>query len=218
MCRCWGNACYRSGYSGAPTGPLNTAHYSENPPSLADSGTPRWLLGSRHHGHNHTPSGSLAQTCPSGTVGRSAAPSNRLCRHRIHLQDYILPRWRNGRWRCILGPTSPQSKGWSSAAPASPLCRSKPRQLPSSQQSFHRSTPGSSSCHRCHSYMDSHSEPPYTRGYSGIFRWRYHTPLHSHTDTAPGSHDHRNRERTSHYRRVLPSLADMCILLSWGGS
>ena len=41
-----------------------------------------------------------------------------------------------------------------------PLCRSKPRQLPSSQQSFHRSTPGSSSCHRCHSYMDSHSEPP----------------------------------------------------------
>lgn len=41
-----------------------------------------------------------------------------------------------------------------------PLCRNKSRQSASSRQSFHRSTPGSSSCHRCHFYMDSHSEPP----------------------------------------------------------
>lgn len=41
-----------------------------------------------------------------------------------------------------------------------PLCRSTPHQLGSSQWSFHRNTPGSSSSHRCHFYRDSHSELP----------------------------------------------------------
>lgn len=41
-----------------------------------------------------------------------------------------------------------------------PLCRSTCHQLVSSQQSCRRSTPGSSSFHRYHFYMDSHNEPP----------------------------------------------------------
>lgn len=40
------------------------------------------------------------------------------------------------------------------------LCRSKRRQPASSRQSSYRSTPESSSSHRCHFYTDSHSEPP----------------------------------------------------------
>lgn len=143
------------------------------------------------------------------------------------------------------------------------LCRSKSRRWASNRQSFYRSTPGSSSCHRCHFYMNSHSEPPaiinnnkprnilknrsfllkateiwsnkldslnsdswmkqlhhspWTRGHNGIGRWRCHTPLHSHTDTAPSNRDRRNRERRSRYRTVPPTQVGTCILLSLGDS
>lgn len=47
------------------------------PTSLADSGTPRWKLGSRQHEHNHTSSDSLAQTCPSAQVNKCQRARNR---------------------------------------------------------------------------------------------------------------------------------------------
>lgn len=54
-----------------------------------------------------------------GTVGHSVPPASRPCRCRIHLQDYISPRWHSGRWRCILDPRFLQSSVKSSLAPAS---------------------------------------------------------------------------------------------------
>lgn len=109
------------------------AGYSVDLSILADSNTPHWLPGSRLHEHNRTSSGSLARTCPSDMVGHSVPPASRLCMCRIHLQDYILPRWHIGRWRYILDPRFPQSNAGSSQDPASLLYKSRSRQQASSQ-------------------------------------------------------------------------------------
>lgn len=194
------------------------AHCNGDPTSLASSGTPRWSLGIRQHEHNHTSSGSLAQTHPLDMADHSAVLASRRCRCRIRPLGYTLLRWSSGRWRYILGPRFPQSRGWNTSVLASPLCRSRFHQWVNSRQSSGRNTPGSSFYRRCHFYTDPHSVCPCTRGHTDTGLRRYHTPPRSHTDMVPGSLDRRSHERRFHYSTDRPIQAGTCTRLSLGDS
>ncbi len=71
------------------------------PTNLADSGTPRWQLGSRQHEHNHTSSGSPAQMCPSAQVNKCQRAKN-YQGNLLNIQPAQSESDKILRWQCVV--------------------------------------------------------------------------------------------------------------------